>query len=225
MSIPAVYCHNLFKSFGTGNAKVNALSGVNLEVKTGEILMLMGPSGSGKTTLISIIAGVLTQDCGECVLGKINLQDLSNGEKTAFRRRHLGFVFQTFQLIPTLTVGENVMIPLILSGDSKKTALPKVKALLADLGIDDKCDYFPSELSGGQQQRVAIARAVIHHPPLIVCDEPTSYLDLQNGLKTLTLLREVVQKTHATLIIVTHDTRITSFADRIHHLEDGKIVS
>ena len=221
---PLVTCTNIHKSFGEGDTKVEALRGIDLEIQEGEIRLLMGPSGSGKTTLISIIAGILTQDAGECFIEGTNLNQLANDTKTRFRGKEIGFVFQTFNLIPTLTIEENAAIPLILNHVAKEEALAKARAQLIELGLKSKLGCLPVQLSGGQEQRVAIARAVIHHPKLIVCDEPTSYLDAENGLKIMTLLHDLIKKTSSTLIVVTHDVRITHFADQIDHLEDGKIV-
>lgn len=220
----AVVCKNIKKVFGEGQAQVEALRGVDLEIKTGELLMLMGPSGSGKTTLISIIAGILTPTEGECLIHNFNLFTLSDLERTRYRGIHIGFVFQIFNLIPMLTNEENIAIPLFINGVDKKTSLERARGLLNDVGIGDKAGKFPSELSGGQQQRVAIARAIAHNPSLIVCDEPTSFLDHETGMKAMQLLRSIVQDQKKTLIVVSHDERITKFADRIVHLEDGKII-
>jgi putative ABC transport system ATP-binding protein len=220
-----VSCKNLHKTFGEGTTKVEALRGVNLTIEKGELRMLMGPSGSGKTTLISIIAGILSQDEGECTVIARDINHLPNGEKTHFRGQNVGFVFQSFNLIPTLNAEENVSIPLILNKVPKEKALEMSKALLSQVGMADKIGVYPNQLSGGQQQRVAIARSLIHEPKLIVCDEPTSYLDLDTGTKVMDLLRDLIHKKGTTLIVVTHDPRITHFADKIDHLEDGKIVN
>lgn len=223
MADPAIRCEKIFKTFGKGPNKVEALRGVDLVVEKGELRLLMGPSGSGKTTLISIIAGILTPTSGECYLNHTHLNRLSDQEKTRFRGAHVGFVFQAFNLIPMLTVEENVVIPLLLNRVSLKEALPKARALLQELGIGDKAESHPNDLSGGQQQRVAIARALIHEPELIVCDEPTSFLDHEAGRKIMELLKELIHKKGVTLIVVTHDPRIMKFADHIDQLEDGKI--
>ncbi len=220
----AVSCKDVKKTFGKGTSKVEALRGIHLEVKKGELLMLMGPSGSGKTTLISVIAGILTQTEGECLVSGIDLNHLPDKVKTMYRGQHIGFVFQAFNLIPMLTCAENVSIPLIINGADRKIALEKAKKLLADVGIAEKVDTSPMELSGGQQQRVAIARAMIHNPDLIVCDEPTSFLDHETGMKVMDLLRSIAGKDGKTLIVVSHDVRITKYADRIANLEDGRIV-
>lgn len=221
---PAVVCKNIHKFFGEGDARVEALRGVNLVINPGELRLLMGPSGSGKTTLVSIIAGILTQDEGECLVSNADLNHLPDQEKAHYRGRHVGFAFQIFNLIPQLNNEENVSVPLIINGMKRKEALEKAKELLKEVGLADKIGSYPNQLSGGQQQRVAIARAVIHNPRLIVCDEPTSFLDHETGHKIMALLKEMVTKRGGTIIVVTHDPRIMEFADKIDELEDGRIV-
>lgn len=221
---PLVKLKNIRKSFGTKELRFEVLHGINLEVYPGELLMLIGPSGSGKTTLISIIAAILSYDEGNCTLFERDLNQLSDPEKTLLRREHLGYVFQAFNLIPMLTITENVAIPLLLNGVNSKDALTQSKKRLEQFGLGNKVKAYPQELSGGQQQRVAIARAVIHHPDLIVCDEPTSALDQENGKLILTQMREIVTKENKALIVVTHDSRIFDFADRMIQIEDGQII-
>lgn len=222
---PAVFCRSIKKIYGEGFSRVEALRGVDLTIPKGELMLLMGPSGSGKTTLISVIAGILTQDSGECLINNIDLNHLPDKEKTHFRAKNIGFVFQSFNLIPMLTNEENISIPLILNGTSRQEAVEKAKVLMNELGLSDKIGVTPTQLSGGQQQRIAIARALIHNPPLIVCDEPTSFLDHATGNKIMELLQEMVDKRGITIIVVTHDPRIVPFADQIHHLEDGEITN
>lgn len=222
---PAVVCKELHKFYREkGAAPVEALRGIDLEIQKGHLSLLMGPSGSGKTTLISIIAGILTQDKGTCLVNGVDLNHMSDQDKTHYRGQHIGFVFQVFHLIPMLTNEENVSIPLILQGVEKKEALDRAKHLLSEFGMADKIGAYPRELSGGQQQRVAIARGMVHNPDIIVCDEPTSFLDHTTGAKIMELLRELVTKKGATLIVVTHDPRITPFAEKIYQLEDGRII-
>ncbi|MCP5505069.1 MAG: ABC transporter ATP-binding protein [Chlamydiales bacterium] len=220
----AVKCSKIRKSFGEGNLRFEVLHGINLEVKSGELLMLVGPSGSGKTTLISILAGILSHDDGECFLFGQNIDTLSDAEKTKFRGENIGYVFQAFNLIPMLSNAENVAIPLLLNNMDRKEAIKHAEERLIQFGLEDKMNTYPKQLSGGQQQRVAIARAVIHNPRLIVCDEPTSALDHENGMLVLNHLRDIVDKENRALIVVTHDSRIFDFADRIVHMEDGNIV-
>lgn len=220
----AIHCRNLTKTYDTGSQKVSALQGVNLDVYEGELMMLVGPSGCGKTTLISVIAGVLDQDEGLCeVLGQ-DLVRLPSDKKLQFRARQVGFVFQSYQLLPPLTVSENVAVPLIINGAKRQLALNKAKETLDRVGLGNRSNSLPSQLSGGQQQRVAIARALVHDPRLIVCDEPTSALDHQTGHRIMELLKSVVMDGTKVLLIVTHDARIFEFADRIAQMDDGQIV-
>ena len=223
-SNPIITCKDLHKIYGEGATRTEALRGVDLTINQGELRMLMGPSGSGKTTLISIIAGILTQTSGEYLINNLDLNHLPDQEKTHYRGQHIGFVFQIFNLIPTLTVEENISIPLLLNHVPRKEATERAKELLKDFRLEDKIGSYPPNLSGGQKQRIAIARAVIHNPALILCDEPTSFLDHENGIKIMELLKEMVTQKGLTLIVVTHDPRIVQFADKIDYLEDGKII-
>lgn len=220
---PIIQCKNITKHYGEGPARVDALRGIDLSVNKGELRLLMGPSGSGKTTLISIIAGILTQDAGDCLINNIDLNRLPDKEKTHYRGKNIGFVFQMFNLIPTLTCEENISIPLVIHGAEKLKALERSKELLAEFDMADKIGVYPPQLSGGQQQRVAIARSMVHNPSIIVCDEPTSFLDVHTGHKIMQLLKDMVVKKGITMILITHDARIVEFADNINHIEDGKI--
>ena len=222
---PIVSARGVTKVFGRGGAAVHALRGVELTVGSGELLMLVGPSGCGKTTLISVLAGILDHDQGEvCVLGQ-DLKALGNDGRTAFRGRHLGFVFQSFNLLPALTACENAAIPLLILGEPRRQALAKAAELLARVGLGDRLHALPAQLSGGQQQRVAIARALVHDPQLVVCDEPTSALDHQTGQTVMALLKEVAQHAGRALVVVTHDQRIFGYAERIATMDDGHIIS
>jgi putative ABC transport system ATP-binding protein len=219
----AVSCRRITKSFIAGPTKVLALRGVDLEVRMGELLMLVGPSGCGKTTLISVIAGILDHDEGDCIVFQQDLRALGQGRKTRFRGQNVGFVFQAYNLLPTLTAAENVAVPLLLLGASRAKAISGAKEMLLKVGLEDKLRSLPSQLSGGQQQRVAIARALVHEPRLIVCDEPTSALDHDTGRRVMEVLRQTALSSDRALIIVTHDNRIFNFADRIARMDDGRI--
>ncbi len=220
----AVSCRGLTKRYGDGAAEVIALRGVDLEVHRGELLILAGPSGCGKTTLISIISAILDQDRGECEVLGHNLSSMQEKERTSFRGKSIGFVFQAFNLLPALSALENVSVPLLLNGASKRDAQAKARAILDAVGLGARLHALPSKLSGGQQQRVAIARALVHVPQLIVCDEPTSNLDQQSGHEMMKILRDVARSPDRALIVVTHDSRIFEFGDRLARMEDGKIV-
>ncbi len=221
----AVRCQNLTKTYDTGGQIVTALNGINLDIPMGELMMLVGPSGCGKTTLISVIAGILDQDSGLCELFGENIQQFSSKEKLHFRARNIGFVFQTFNLLPALNAAENVAIPLIINGMNRHLAKRKAIDLLTQVGLGERWTSLPSQLSGGQQQRVAIARALIHNPRLIVCDEPTSALDHETGLNVMHLLKSVALQKDRSLVIVTHDARIFEFADQVAEMDDGHIIN
>ena len=222
----AVGCKGVTKTFGTGNSAVHALRGIDLEVRTNELMMLVGPSGCGKTTLISVIAGVLRRDGGECTVFDQDYNLMSEDKTTSFRGMNIGFVFQAFNLIPSLTTAENVATPLIINGMKPKPAVAKAREMLDRVGFDDRMmRSFPPDLSCGQQQRVAIARALVHGPRFIVCDEPTSALDGETGHKVMELLRRLGCVENRALVVVTHDSRIYKFADRIATMEDGRITT
>lgn len=219
----AITCNKISKWFGEGESRVHALREVDLTVSSSELLLLVGPSGCGKTTLISIIAGILTPDAGGyTVLGK-NMQKMSSRQRLDFRAKNIGFIFQSFNLLPSLTIAENVAIPCIINGMSRYKALEKAKSLLGEIGLKGRENSFPSLLSGGQQQRVAIARALVHDPKILVCDEPTSALDHTTGQNIMQLMVDINKRLGTTMIIVTHDNRIFNYATRIAHMDDGKI--
>jgi len=219
----AVYCREVTKSYVTGPTKVIALRGVDLEVRMGELLMLVGPSGCGKTTLISVMAGILDHDEGRCLVFNNDLRAMGQRRKTRYRGANIGFVFQAYNLLPTLTALENVSVPLLINGASRSEAHEKAGRILDQVGLGDRLKSLPAQLSGGQQQRVAIARALIHGPKLIVCDEPTSALDADTGRMVMEVLRGTALSADRALIIVTHDNRIFNFADRIARMDDGRI--
>jgi putative ABC transport system ATP-binding protein len=215
---------NVTKVFGQGDTQVQALRGINLEMRMGELTMLVGPSGSGKTTLLSVITGLLHPTAGELmVLGERPTQ-FSSEDLIRFRRKNLGFVFQQYNLIPALTAAENVAVPLLADGAKRQFAVERGRELLETLRLGHRAHALPSELSGGEQQRVALARALIHEPRLIVCDEPTSALDGRTGHAVMELLSSTAIRPDRAVIIVTHDARIFDFANRIAHMDDGRIV-
>ncbi len=220
----AVHCLGLTKIFGVAEQAVQALRGIDLDILQGELMMLVGPSGCGKTTLISVMAGILDGSGGVCqVLGE-DLRAMDSTTRTRWRRDNIGFVFQTFNLIPALTAVENVAIPLLVRRESRPRALATAQEMLAQVGLADRAQSLPNQLSGGQQQRVAIARALVHRPRLVVCDEPTSALDHKTGHQIMERMQEVSVSPHCALVVVTHDARIFEFADRIAHIEDGRII-
>jgi putative ABC transport system ATP-binding protein len=223
VTAPAVRCRGVTKEFGSGDARTVVLRGIDLDVRPGEMTLLVGPSGCGKTTLISIIAGLLNPTGGEVhVLGK-NLPALSGRQQAQFRGRHIGFVFQQYNLLPALTAAENAAVPLLIGGMNRRQAVAKAGAVLEAVGLGNRLGSLPSQLSGGQQQRVAIARALVHEPQLLVCDEPTAALDAQSGLTVMGLLRKVAVQPGRAVIVVTHDSRVFGFGDRIVHMSDGLI--
>jgi putative ABC transport system ATP-binding protein len=228
MSTPAAHAvavrtRGIDMFFGDGETKVTALKQADFEANRGELIMLVGPSGCGKTTLLSVIAGTLTPQTGTVEVFGQRLDGLSQEELTTFRRKHLGFVFQSFNLIPTLTVLENVMVPLLIQGTAQAVAVAKARAMLEKVGLKGREEGRPNALSGGQQQRVAIARALVHEPSLLICDEPTSALDKDTGAQIMQMVRDLSRSPDRCVVVVTHDHRIFRFADRIAEMEDGRI--
>ena len=222
---PAISVRGIVKDFGSGDTRVRALHGIDIDVFPGELTYLVGESGSGKTTLISIVAGILYPTEGSvCVFGK-EIYDLSKNALVLFRLSNIGFIFQQYNLIPTLTAAENASVPLVAAGMKRAEAVDRARSTLDKLNIGQLAERLPRQMSGGQQQRVAIARALVHDPRLIVCDEPTAALDASSGRRVMDLLREVAIQPDRAVIIVTHDNRVFDLADRILDMEDGRIVS
>ena len=224
-SEPAVICRDVVKTYGKGEIAVRALKGVSLEAKFGELLMIVGPSGCGKTTLLSVMCGTLRADSGTIELFGKSISSMPERELTAFRARNVGFIFQQFNLVPTLTAQENVSIPRLLNGAPYATAQEDAGAMLAQVGLGGREKSFPSQMSGGQQQRVAISRAMVHQPRLVICDEPTASLDAAAGQRALDLLRESARHPDRCVIVVTHDSRIFHYADRIVEMDDGLVTA
>ena len=221
----AVQCREVRKEFGNGAGRVQALRGVDLDVRYGEMTLLVGPSGCGKTTLLSVIAGLLNTTAGEVtVLGK-QIEKLPARQQILFRRQNLGFVFQQYNLLPALTAAENGAIPLLAAGMPRRRAVHEAKRLLTTLGMGARVDALPKKLSSGEQQRVALTRALIHKPRLLVCDEPTAALDADSGQAVMELLAAEAVQPERAVIVVTHDNRIVGFAGTIARMDDGRIVS
>jgi putative ABC transport system ATP-binding protein len=220
---PAVRLSGVSKEFGADATKTVALADVSLDLPYGELVLLVGPSGCGKTTLISVVAGLLDATRGEVeVLGE-NLTRMGGGRKVRFRGDNIGFVFQQYNLLPALTAVENACVPLLIAGVPRAKAVAKAAELLTAVGLGARLKSYPSQLSGGQQQRVAIARALVHEPRLLVCDEPTAALDAASGRTVMGLIREVAVQPDRAVIVVTHDSRVYDFGDRIVKMADGKI--
>jgi putative ABC transport system ATP-binding protein len=223
MHTHGVRCRGLTKDYGSGETRVRALRGVDLDVAPGELTLLVGPSGCGKTTLISIVAGTLEPTAGEVSVLATDLGRLSRGQKTAFRARNVGFVFQQYNLLPALTATENAAVPLIIQGRPRSAALARAAEVLRSVGLGHRLDSLPRQMSGGEQQRVAIARALVHEPRLLVCDEPTAAVDAKTGQAVMELIRRVALDPGRVAIVVTHDPRVMSYGDRIVTLEDGRV--
>jgi putative ABC transport system ATP-binding protein len=220
---PLIRLRGVVKSYRRGRQTVEVLHNLDLDVQPGEFLALMGPSGSGKTTLLNLIGGLDRPTDGEVVVAGEHIDDLSGGDLAKWRSRHVGFVFQFYNLMPTLSAERNVELPLLLTRLSAAERRKNVDAALALVSLSDRKKHKPSELSGGQQQRVAIARAIVADPTLLVCDEPTGDLDRETAEEILTLLQHLNREAGKTVIMVTHDPKAASFAKRIVHLDKGAL--
>ena len=220
---PAVSASGLTRTYGDGGSAVRALRGVSLDVPAGQFTAVMGPSGSGKSTLMHLLAGLDTADMGAVRIAGEDITRMSDRELTRLRRQHIGFVFQSFNLLGTLTAEENVLLPLAISG--RKPAPEAVGELMERMGLAERRDHKPAQLSGGQQQRVAVARALIARPTVLFADEPTGNLDSAAGAGVLQLLRDAVDRDGQTTVMVTHDPRAAATADRVLFLADGRIVA
>ncbi|MBA4764942.1 ATP-binding cassette domain-containing protein [Qipengyuania huizhouensis] len=223
MSAPAICTRAVTRDFQAGQQTITVLHGIDLDVKAGEMTFLVGESGSGKTTLISIMCGILWPTQGEVKVFGTDIYDLSDDELVEFRLNNIGFIFQQYNLIPSIDAASNAAVPLMAQGMDREEARMRAVAMLEKLNIGDQAAKLPNQLSGGQQQRVAIARALVHEPRLVVCDEPTAALDASSGRRVMDLLREVAVAENRACIIVTHDNRIFDLADRILVLEDGVV--
>jgi putative ABC transport system ATP-binding protein len=221
---PLVELRGVTKAYREGDAERVVLRGVDATIRRGEICVLLGPSGSGKSTLLNLIGGIDVPTAGEIVVDGLPLARATEARRTLFRRHHVGFVFQFFNLIPTLTVEENLRLPLELNGRPRDAARARAGALLAEVGLADRGPAFPEQLSGGEQQRVAVARALVHEPLLVLADEPTGNLDLDTGRQVLDLLDRLTRRAGRTLVMATHSPEVVGLADRIFRLQDGRLV-
>ena len=223
MDVPVLRLERLTKQFYEGVLQRAIFSDINLDILSGQFSILTGPSGSGKSTLLNLISGIEPPTSGKIIVDGIELTALSEKRRTLFRRHQVGMVFQSFNLIPTLSVSENLMLPLDLTGVSRKEAKLRVIETLDRVGLADRSNSFPEQLSGGEQQRVAITRALVHDPTLVLADEPTGNLDSDNSHQIMGIFKNLVKDEGKTLIVVTHRSDMEPLADRVFHLEDGNI--
>ncbi len=219
----AICARSIVRDFPAGQSTIRVLHGIDLDIASGEMTYLVGESGSGKTTLISIMCGILWPTEGDVRVFGTDIYDLGDDELVKFRLQNIGFIFQQYNLIPSIDAASNAAVPLIAQGMDRLEARDRAKEMLNALNIADQADKLPNQLSGGQQQRVAIARALVHEPRLVVCDEPTAALDAKSGRRVMDLLHDVAVSEDRACVIVTHDNRIFDLADRILVLEDGRV--
>jgi putative ABC transport system ATP-binding protein len=224
MSPPVLEALGVSKILGSGPAQVRALKDIDLALHGGELTMLMGPSGSGKTTLLSVLGLMLAPTAGHVRVAGVSTEGAAPETLAALRRQHVGYIFQSYHLFPTLTASENVQLALDVRGEHGEPARERAHAALARVGLSHKLDSFPRELSGGEQQRVAIARAIVSDPSYVLADEPTAALDGKNGQAILSILADIAKDPGRGVLVVTHDSRLTAFADRTIDIEDGRLV-
>lgn len=221
---PVIQVKNLYKIYRVGENKVRALNGVDLTIYRGEFCSIVGTSGSGKSTMLNMLAGLEKPTKGEIVIAGQHLEKMNENQLVKFRREHVGFIFQSFNLLGTMDAVENVALPLMFRGVPKKERMEKADKMLELVGLSKHKDHRPNEMSGGQQQRVGVARALVLDPEIIFADEPTGNLDSNTSAEVMRLMQKVVRERNQTLVMVTHDNHLASFADRIFHIIDGKIV-
>lgn len=220
-----IQCRNLYKSFPSGKEIVEILKGITLEIATGEFVAIVGESGSGKSTFLNVLSGIMPADQGEMVIAGEHLEQMNENELALFRRGHLGFIFQSYNLLPQLSAVENVEMPLIFAGVPKAERRERAKAMLSKVGLGDRFEHLPSELSGGQQQRVAIARALVNNPQVILADEPTGNLDSKTSVEILQLLKQLNRDEGMTFVVVTHSHVVYEYADRLIEMKDGILLT
>ena len=221
---PVIQVKNLHKIYSIGKNKVHALNGVSLEIYQGEFCAIVGTSGSGKSTMLNMLAGLEKPTKGEVIIGGEHIEKMNENQLVKFRRDHVGFIFQSFNLLQTMTAQENVALPLVFRGEDKKERMKKAGELLDLVGLPEHKKHKPNEMSGGQQQRVGVARALVVDPEIIFADEPTGNLDSNTSRDIMSMMQKVVREQNKTLVMVTHDNHLASIADRIFHIIDGKIV-
>lgn len=222
--MPVLMANNLRKEYLLGEHIVEALAGIDFEVSNGEFVAIMGPSGSGKSTLLHLLGGLDNPTTGSVILAGQTLSELDDRKATLTRRRHIGFVFQFFNLLPTLSAEENILLPLMIDGKDGRGYEERLERLLRLVGLEERRKHRPDQLSGGEQQRVALARALITQPDLLLADEPTGNLDTKTGKTIMELLRRSCDELEQAIVVVTHDPRAAAYADRVVFLRDGKIV-
>ncbi len=221
---PVIQVKNLYKIYRVGENKVRALNGVDLTIYRGEFCSIVGTSGSGKSTMLNMLAGLEKPTKGEIIIAGKHLEKMNENQLVKFRREHVGFIFQSFNLLGTMDAVENVALPLMFRGVPKKERMAKADQMLDLVGLSKHKDHRPNEMSGGQQQRVGVARALVLDPEIVFADEPTGNLDSNTSAEVMRLMQKVVRERNQTLVMVTHDNHLASFADRIFHIIDGKIV-
>ncbi len=220
-----IEAQNVFKVYAINNIKLNALNDINLTIERGEMVSIMGPSGCGKTTLLNCLSGLDDLTSGRVKIEGISLESMSDRDRTEYRAKRMGFIFQSFNLLPVLTALENIELPLLISGRDQKKARARALEMLNVVGLDEWGDHKPSELSGGQQQRVTVARALVNNPAIVWADEPTGNLDSDSAQQVMELLKELNKKDKQTIVIVTHDSTIGHMANRLIIMKDGAIIS
>ncbi len=223
--LPLIKVKNLIKEYSAGDDTVKALNNVSFEIMPGEICCIFGTSGSGKSTLLNQLAGLEAPTSGEILIGNIPISRLSENDLAIFRQRYLGFIFQSYNLLETMTALENTALPLIFKGIDKKTREQQAKAILDIVGLSHRLNHYPSQMSGGQQQRVGIARAFITKPKIIFADEPTGNLDTKTTIEVMEMIKNFAQKYNQTIILVTHEPELANYATRVITLADGKIIN
>jgi putative ABC transport system ATP-binding protein len=221
---PTIELVGITKSYREGDRRHVVLDGIDLRVERGELVVLLGKSGSGKSTLLNLLAGIDQPDTGRVVIAGTDLTGLGERQRTIFRRRHIGFIFQFFNLLPTLTVIENLLLPLELEGAVEREEKERCRETLAAVGLGDRADSFPDRLSGGERQRVAVARGLVHRPYLILADEPTGNLDVDTGVEVIELLDRLTRQAGRTLFMATHSREVIGVADRVLTVEHGRLV-